>query len=66
MQIKTYHSINETLYTETLPNGLIIRVMPKPDFNRTFAVFATDYGGADQASPIIWNTRCSICPTATP
>lgn len=48
MQIKTYHSINETLYTETLPNGLIIRVMPKPDFNRTFAVFATDYGGADR------------------
>ena len=43
-----YPQINETLYTETLPNGLMIRVMPKPDFNRSFAVFATDYGGADR------------------
>ena len=43
-----YPQVNETLYTETLPNGLIVRVMPKPDFNRTFAVFATDYGGADR------------------
>ena len=43
-----YPGVNETLYTETLPNGLIVRVMPKPDFNRSFAVFATDYGGADR------------------
>ena len=43
-----YPQINETLYTETLPNGLMVRVMPKPDFNRSFAVFATDYGGADR------------------
>ena len=43
-----YPQVNETLYTETLPNGLIVRVMPKPDFNRSFAVFATDYGGADR------------------
>ena len=43
-----YPQVNETLYTETLPNGLTVRVMPKPDFNRSFAVFATDYGGADR------------------
>ena len=43
-----YPQINETLYTTTLPNGLIVRVLPKPDFNRSFAVFATDYGGADR------------------
>ena len=43
-----YPQVNETLYTETLPNGLMVRIMPKPDFNRTFAVFATDYGGADR------------------
>lgn len=48
MQSKFYHSVNETLYTEPLPNGLIIRVVPKPDYNTTFAVFATDYGGADR------------------
>lgn len=43
-----YPSVNETLYTEVLPNGLTVRVVPKPDFNRSFAVFATDYGGADR------------------
>lgn len=48
MQKLYYPSVHETLFTETLPNGLIVRVMPKPDFNRTFAVFATDYGGADR------------------
>lgn len=48
MQKLYYPSVHETLYTETLPNGLIVRVMPKPDFNRSFAVFATDYGGADR------------------
>ncbi len=43
-----YPGLDETLYTETLPNGLIVRVLPKRDFNRSFAVFATDYGGADR------------------
>ena len=48
MQQRYYKAIGETLYTETLPNGLTIRVVPKTDYNRTFAVFATDYGGADR------------------
>lgn len=43
-----YPSVGEHLYTETLPNGLTIRVLPKKDFNRSFAVFATDYGGYDR------------------
>lgn len=48
MKIRNYPSVAETLYSEVLPNGLTIRVVPKPNFNRTFAVFATDYGGADR------------------
>ena len=48
MQKLYYPVVNETLYTEILPNGLTVRVVPKPDFNRSFAVFATDYGGADR------------------
>ena len=48
MQKLYYPVVNETLYTEVLPNGLTVRVVPKPDFNRSFAVFATDYGGADR------------------
>ena len=41
-------AIGETLYTAELPNGLPIRVMTKPGFRRSFAVFATNYGGADR------------------
>jgi len=43
-----YRGIGETLYTEILPNGLPVCVIPKPDYRKTFAVFATDYGGADR------------------
>ena len=43
-----YRGVGETLYTEILPNGLPVCVIPKPDYRKTFAVFATDYGGADR------------------
>lgn len=48
METLRYDKIDETLVTETLPNGLRIRVVPKKDFTKTFAMFATDYGGADR------------------
>ncbi|MGI6028229.1 MAG: EF-P 5-aminopentanol modification-associated protein YfmH [Candidatus Heteroscillospira sp.] len=48
MQKTRYESIGEELYTETLPNGLTIQVLPKPGFNKSYAVFATNYGGADR------------------
>lgn len=48
MNVIQYKAINETLYEEVLPNGLTVRVVPKPGFRRSFAVFAADYGGADQ------------------
>ena len=43
-----YNGVGETLYTGTLRNGLPIFVVPKPGFRRSFAVFATNYGGADR------------------
>ena len=48
MQKTNYDAIGETLFTETLPNGLTIQVLPKRGFNKSYAVFATDYGGADR------------------
>ena len=48
METLRYDKIDETLVTETLPNGLRIRVVPKKDFTKTFAMFATNYGGADR------------------
>lgn len=48
MKTIRYDRIDETLVAETLPNGLQIRIVPKPAFSKTFAMFATNYGGADR------------------
>ena len=46
MQSKHYPNIGETLFSAELPNGLRLRVVPKPGFRSFYAVFATHYGGA--------------------
>lgn len=43
-----FENIGEVLYTETLPNGLRINVVPKSGWSKSYAFFATDYGGADR------------------
>lgn len=48
MENKHYARIGETLYSATLPNGLRLRVLCKPAYNRSFAMFATNYGGGDR------------------
>lgn len=48
MQKFEYPSIGETLYRDTLPNGLRLAVAVKPGFTRAHAFFATRYGGADR------------------
>ena len=45
MESKAYPHIGETLYSETLPNGLRLRVIPKRGFRSAYAAFATNYGG---------------------
>ena len=42
-----YERIGESVYRETLPNGLQIHIVPKPDHARCYAFFATRYGGMD-------------------
>ena len=42
-----YERIGETVYWEKLPNGLQICVLPKPEFAKSYAFFATRYGGMD-------------------
>ncbi len=39
--------VGESLYHEVLPNGLTVFVCPKPDFQKSYAFFATKYGGMD-------------------
>ncbi len=44
MKTLHYAKLGETCYEERLPNGLTIRVIPKPGFARKYAFFATNYG----------------------
>lgn len=41
-----YDTIGESLYTETLKNGLTVNVVRKPGYSISYAVFGTNYGGA--------------------
>ena len=47
MQRLTYDRLDQTVFTDTLPNGLRIFVVPKPGFAKKFAFFATNYGSLD-------------------
>ena len=45
---QSYPNIGERIWHGTLPNGLAVRVIVKPGYRRSFALFATNYGGADR------------------
>ena len=42
-----YPVVQETLYQETLDNGLRVTLLPKPDFHKTYSLFTTEYGSID-------------------
>lgn len=48
METKEYKGIGETMHSGVLPNGLHIYVIPKREFNKSYAFFAANYGGADR------------------
>ena len=71
----SYPELDETLYRETLENGLTVLVVPKKGFTKRLAYFVTDFGSihtdftldgkeyhALPVSPIIWSTNCSTFP----
>lgn len=47
MEEKKYPRIGEQLFHTVLDNGLNIYVDPKPGFQKSYAFFATNYGGMD-------------------
>ena len=47
MIIKEYSRVGEKLYHTTLENGLHVYVDAKPGFQKSYAFFATNYGGMD-------------------
>ncbi|WP_066193696.1 MULTISPECIES: EF-P 5-aminopentanol modification-associated protein YfmH [Gracilibacillus] len=48
MKHKHYQQIDEHIYSETLPNGLRVFILPKHEMAKTFAIFTTNYGSIDQ------------------
>lgn len=48
MKNKGYDLIREQVYSEKLENGLTVFIIPKRGYNKSYAFFATDYGGADR------------------
>ena len=47
MVCKEYPQVGEKLYHAALENGLHVYVDVKPEFSKSFAFFATNYGGMD-------------------
>lgn len=47
MNKREFSKLSEYRYETRLPNGLEIRVVPRPEFARTYAFFATNYGSID-------------------
>ena len=47
MNEKVYPRIGERVLEKTLPNGLKIFIVPKPQHRKKYAFFATRYGGMD-------------------
>jgi predicted Zn-dependent peptidase len=47
LEIKNYPQVGETLYKDVLDNGLLVYYLPKPDFNKTYGLFTTNFGSLD-------------------
>ncbi|WP_079480129.1 EF-P 5-aminopentanol modification-associated protein YfmH [Halobacillus salinus] len=48
MEELKYQQLNETVYKETLDNGLQVFLLSKPEMAKTFGIFTTNYGSIDQ------------------
>ena len=58
MSWNNYPALGERCYTETLPNGLRLRVVPKPGFAGKFAFLGVNFGSCDTKLPLSggWQT----------
>lgn len=55
-----HKQIQEILYHEKLPNGLEVYVLPKPEFNKTYATFTTRYGSIDNTFQVPGKDKVSV------
>lgn len=49
MDRQDYQQLGETLYRETLANGLKVTLLPKNEFHKTYGIFTTNYGSIDRS-----------------
>ena len=49
MKTLIYDRLEQTIYTDKLPNGLELRVIRRPGFAKKYAFFAANYGSIDTA-----------------
>lgn len=47
MEKQYYGHFDQTIYHETLDNGLTVQLMPMAGFNKTYAILTTDFGAID-------------------
>ncbi|MFD1705943.1 EF-P 5-aminopentanol modification-associated protein YfmH [Siminovitchia sediminis] len=57
-----FDQLKETVYHETLPNGLQVYVLPKKGFNKTYATFTTKYGSVDNTFIPLHDTELHTVP----
>src|SRR5699024_3814609 len=61
MQKKTYKQTEERLYTDKLNHGLTVFLLPRPEMEKTFRIFSTEYGSIDQTfTPIGKNEMITV------
>ena len=58
-----YPALGERCYFLTLPNGLAVRVLPKPGFAEKFAFLGVDFGSDDVC--FTWNGERHTVPDGT-
>ncbi|MFD2133192.1 EF-P 5-aminopentanol modification-associated protein YfmH [Pseudogracilibacillus auburnensis] len=61
MEKMTYDLIEETIYSEKLPNGLQVYLLPKEEVAKTYGIFMTNYGSIDRTFiPINGNEETTV------
>ena len=58
----TYPLLQEEVYTATLPSGLVVRVIPRKDYKKKYAVFMTQYGSNDSSFVLPGNNGVTVVP----
>lgn len=56
MERRAYERLREVVWHEQLPSGLTVEVVPKPNYHKRYATFATRYGSID---------NCFVVPGAS-